>query len=208
MITYYDNELSPNCFKTRMVLEEFGIKHELRSTTFAEMKTGALAERFPSGALPALSDGDIHLSESGAIAIYLCGRYAKQMLPDTAAGRALLYQALFLEAALLAPVIGGQGIFGQLGRPEGERDMDRVQTLMPEAQRVARVLASVLGDREWFAGKFSVADIQIYIGVSKAIEHAVFENPPAMLVAWKERMDARPSVVKMREHYVLYRTKG
>ncbi len=207
MISYYDSELSPNCFKTRLVLEELGIEHELRATTFAEMKTGVLAERFPSGALPALSDGDIHLTESGAIAIYLCGRYAQKMLPDGAEGRALLYQALFLEAALLAPVVGGQGIFGQLGRPESERDMARVEALMPEAQRVAQVLAAVLGDREWFAGTFSVADIQIYIGVSKAIEFGVFESPPATLVAWKERMDARPSVVKMREHYALYRTK-
>ncbi len=207
MITYYDSELSPNCFKTRIVLEELQIEHELRPTTFAEMKTGALAERFPSGALPALSDGDIHLSESGAIAIYLCGRYANSMLPEGAEGRALLYQALFLEAGLLAPVVGGQGIFGQLGRPEGQRDMARVDALMPEAQRVARVLAGVLGEREWFANTFSVADIQLYVGVSKAIEHAVFEHPPASLIAWKERMDARPSIIKTREYYPMYRTQ-
>ena len=82
--------------------------------------------------------------------------------------------------------------------------MKRVGELMPEAQRVAGVLGAVLGEREYFAGEYSVADSQLYAGVNKAIEYEVFKDPPQNLVDWDARVTARPAVQEARKHYVGY----
>jgi GST-like protein len=80
-----------------------------------------------------------------------------------------------------------------------------METLAEEAQIVCRVLGEMLGDREYFAGEFSVADIQLYAGATKAIEHGVFRDPPQNLLAWNDRVGKRPSVIAARQEYLPYR---
>lgn len=203
MIIYYDWNLSPNCFKTKVLLNELGIEYEQRTVDRAVMQSPAYS-KFPAREAPSLQDGELYLSESGAIALYLAEKAGK-LLPREAAPRALAMRAMFYEAATLAAVIGGRGFFGEALKPEGSRDTGRMGALAEEAQTVCRVLSEMLGDREYFAGEFSVADIQLYAGISKAIEHGVFRDTPANLLAWKERLGRRPSVIAARDQYPPYR---
>lgn len=204
MLTFFNSEHSPNCLKTKILLLELGLPYEQRDFDYDALRAGALGERFPNAKLPALTDGDIAIAESSAIALHLAMHHGK-LVPADEAGRALTFQALGLEAALQAPVIGGFGIFGELGKPEPERDMARVGKLMPEAQRVAAVLGAVLGERDFFAGELSIADIQLWPGATKAIQYDVFSAPPANLVAWDQRMAQRASVREARQGYPQYR---
>jgi glutathione S-transferase len=110
-----------------------------------------------------------------------------------------------IEASLLAPTVGGQGLFGELMRPEGERNQPRIAELRAKAQRVAQILGGVLGDRTYVADELSVADIQLYAATAKSLEGGVFEAPPANLVAWCARMTERASVAAAREQYPAYR---
>lgn len=203
MIIYYDWNLSPNCFKTKILLNELGIEYEQRSVD-REVMQSPVYSKFPAREAPALEDGDVALSESGAIALYLAEKFSGPV-PRDAGSRALMLRALFYEASTLAAVIGGRGFFGEVMKPEAARDTRRMGVLAEEAQSVARVLGEMLGGREYFAGEFSVADIQLYAGVSKAIEHGLFREPPPNLVAWNERVGQRPSVVAAREQYLPYR---
>ena len=118
-----------------------------------------------------------------------------------------MFQALSLEASLLAPTVGGQGLFGELSKPEAERNTTRIAELKTKAQRVAQILGAVLGERHYFADELSVADIQLYAAVSKSLEARVFEDPPKNLVAWCARMSERPSVARAREEYLASRSK-
>jgi glutathione S-transferase len=54
----------------------------------------------------------------------------------------------------------------------------------------------------------SIADIQLYAGVAKALEAGVFTDPPANLVAWHARMTARPAVASARQQYTPYRSQS
>ena len=137
-------------------------------------------------------------------ALYLSEKHGG-LTPKDLRWRALMFQALQLEAASLSPTVGGQGLFGELYKPEAERNAPRIAELRARAQRVAQVLGAVLGERSYFAEEFSIADIQLYAGTSKSLEAGLFDDPPANLVAWCARMTARPSVASAREQYVPYR---
>jgi glutathione S-transferase len=206
MLTYYDWNASPNCLKIKIVLSELGIEYEQRSVDRAALQSAEFRAKFPPGQAPAIEDGDVRISESSAIAQYLADKHGA-LIPKDVKRRALMYQALALEAALLAPTVGGQGLFGELSRPEAERNLPRIAELRAKAQRVAQVLGAALGDRPYFADELSIADIQLYAATAKSLEAGVFDDPPPNLVAWCARMTERPSVAAAREQYLSYRAR-
>jgi glutathione S-transferase len=204
MLIYHDWNASPNCLKTKILLNELGIPYEQRNLDKAALQGQEYRAKFPTGQAPAIEDGEVRICESGAIALYLAEK-SNALIPKDRGRRALMYQALFIEGTLLAPTVGGQGLFGELFKPEAERNRARVAELRIKAQRVAEVLGEVLGSRTYFAEEFSLADIQLYAATSKSLEGGAFENPPKNLVAWCARMGERASVMKAREEYVHYR---
>lgn len=204
MLFYYDWNASPNCLKTKILLYELGLKFEQRSVDRATLHGADYRAQFPAAQAPAIEDGDVKIAESSAIALYLAEKHGA-LVPKHPSRRALMFQALSLEAALLAPTVGGQGLFGELMKPEAERNTARILELRAKAQRVAEVLSAVLGERSYFAEEFSIADIQLYAAVAKSIEGGVFENTPANLKAWHARMNERASVRKARGEYIHYR---
>ena len=207
MLKYYDWNASPNCLKTKILLNELGIEYEQHDVEAKLLRGEDYRAVYPTGFAPAIEDGDVRISESAAIALYLSEKHGA-LTPTDPLGRALMFQALSIEAALVAPTLGGQGLFGELYRPEAERNLPRIVELRSKAQWVAKVLGAMLGARAYFAGEFSIADIQLYAATSKALEGSAFEAPPANLVAWTARMTARPSVASAREHYLPYRRKA
>lgn len=204
MLTYYDWDASPNCLKTKILLLELGVAYEQRSVDRDVLRGDAYRARFPTGLAPAIEDGEVRISESGAIALHLAGKHGA-LIPADPGRRARMYQALQVEASLLSPTMGGQGLFGELYRPEAERNQRRIGELRERAQRVAGILGALLGGEPYFAGELSIADIQLYAATAKSIEAKAFEDPPANLVAWLARMTERRSVREARPQYVHYR---
>jgi glutathione S-transferase len=206
MLTYYDLDDSPNCLKIKILLLELGIPYEQRNLDRPYVRGHAYREKFPTGMAPAIDDGEVSIAESGAIALYLATKHGK-LIPTEPERRALMYQALLLEAALVAPTTGGQGLFGELYKPEPQRNERRIAELRERVVWVARVLGQVLGTRDYFAGELSIADIQLYAAVAKGLEAGVLGDAPSNLVAWCERMTRRPAVQAAREQYVHYRER-
>jgi glutathione S-transferase len=204
MLIYYDWNASPNCLKTKILLHELAIEYEQRTIDRAILQGAEYRARFPTGQAPAIEDGEVRISESSAIAYYLADKHGA-LVPSDRVRRARMYQAMSLEAALVAPTLGGQGLFGELYKPEAERHAPRVAELQRKAQWVAQVLGAVLGDRPFFADELSIADIQLYAATAKGLDAGVFEDPPSNLVAWCARMTDRPSVARAREQYLPYR---
>ena len=204
MLIYYDWNASPNCLKVKILLNELGIEYDQRTVDRPTLQGAEFRARFPAGQAPAIEDGDVRISESGAIALYLADKHGA-LVPKDRARRALMFQAMSLEAALLAPTVGGQGLFGELSRPDAERNQPRIAELRVKTQRVAQILGGVLGDRPYFADELSIADIQLYAATAKSLEAGVFDDPPKNLVAWCARMTERPSVAAARPQYLAYR---
>lgn len=204
MLVFHNDKNSPNCLKTKVLLTELGIPFEQVEHDFArgDLRESLFLRKFPNAKVPAVEDGAVNISESTAIALYLAHKH-KKLVPADPKQNALMYQALAFEAALLAPTIGGQGMFGELGKPEEQRDQARLRTLAVEAKRVGQVLDAVLREAgDWFAGEFSIADIQLFPGLSKAIRYDLLGSEA--LAAWSARMAARPSVREAMKEYPAY----
>lgn len=205
MITLYDFDASPNCLKTKILLKELGIPFQERRMTRPELRAEPYGAEFPTAQAPAITDGELRLAESGAIALYLAQKHGR-FIPESAERRGLMYQAMFVEASLLAPTVGGQGLFGELYKPETERNLARIEELSAKAVRVGKILGHLLGDRPYFAEELSIADFQLYAATSKSLAHGAFGDAPRNLVEWCERITARPAVKAAREDYVHYRS--
>lgn len=204
MLTLFDFDASPSCLKTKILLKELEISFQQRRVTRADLRGPEYRAKFPTGQAPAIQDGDLRLAESGAIAVYLAEKHGR-LIPTDTARRALMHQALNVEASLVAPSVGGQGLFGELYKPAAEQNAPRIAQLREECVQVGRILDELLGDKPYFADELSIADIQLYPPVSKALAAGIFGAAPPNLVAWCARMTARPAVQSARQEYVHFR---
>jgi glutathione S-transferase len=204
MLTVFDFDASPNCLKTKILLKELGLAYQQQNLTREELRGSDYRAKFPTGQAPAIRDGELELAESGAIALYLAQKHGR-LIPENPARRALMFQALLIEASLLAPTVGGQGLFGELMKPAAEQHAPRIAELGEKAVRIGQILSQLLGDKPYFAEEFSIADIQLYAATSKTLAAGAFGAAPSNLVAWCARMTARPSVQAARQEYVHYR---
>lgn len=78
MITLYDYELSGNCYKIRLLLSMLGISYEKKAIEFypaAEHKSDSFLSINPLGQLPVLQDGELNITDSHAILVYLARQY-------------------------------------------------------------------------------------------------------------------------------------
>jgi GST-like protein len=206
MLTFFDFDESPNCLKTKILLNELAIPFHREQMTRAQLRGAEYRALFPTGQAPAIRDGELLLAESGAIAIYLATRHGR-LIPEQPARRAAMFQAMLVEASLLAPTVGGQGLFGELYRPEAEQNARRIGELRDKAVQVGQILGQLLGNKPYFAEELSIADIQLYAATSKSLAHGVFGEAPSNLLAWCERMTARPAVQAARQDYIHFRSR-
>ncbi len=85
----YDYILSPSCYKVRLMAALIGVKLELRPVDFhpgLEHRSPDLLALNPAGSIPILEDGDLILSESSAILVYLAAKAAPEWLGRRKAG--------------------------------------------------------------------------------------------------------------------------
>jgi GST-like protein len=148
-------------------LEELGLDYEAHRVTLADadVKSDAFTSLNPNGKIPAIIDPDgpegapIGLFESGAILLYL-GDKTGSLMGDGPAGHARVTQWLMWQMGGLGPMLGQMGYFVKFAGSEIEdpRPRDRY---VGEAKRLLGVFAAALGDRDWIAGDYSMADIAI-----------------------------------------------
>lgn len=204
MLTLFDFDASPSCLKIKILLKELNISYEQRNLTRSDLRGAEYRALFPTGQAPAIRDGELCLAESAAIALHLAEKHAR-FIPADPARRALMHQALSVEGTLVAPAVGGQGLFGELYKPAAEQNATRIAQLRQECVRVGHVLGELLGNKQYFADELSIADFQMYAAVSKSLSAGIFGAAPANLVAWCARITARPAVQSARREYVHYR---
>ena len=140
--------------RVRWALEEAGLPYRITSTPFRDRN----AEHFlhqPFGQVPWLTDGDISIFESGAILLHL-GNRSEALMPADPPGRSEVLEWLFaaLNSVEMASVPWSIFVFsGNTGDTPGWKRLDEFLK--------ARLghMESVLAEREWLAGVFSVADI-------------------------------------------------
>lgn len=180
--------------RARWMLQELGIDFEAISVS---LPTGAhrspeYLEINPAGKVPALIDGDLTLTESGAIVLYLAEKYAERgFIPTDPRERAELYRwTLFAITELEQPL-------WRIARhttlyAEHERLPADVGLARRDFTAMAAVLEIHMQGRTFVAGeRMSAADIIVAYTLDWAGEAGLLEDFPT-LRAYMERLYARP----------------
>lgn len=140
--------------RIRWALEEAGLPYHVKSVPFGD-RTEDHFRHQPFGQVPWLIDGDKAIFESGAILLHL-GERSQSLLPVDPRRRSEAIQWLFAAFASVEAASQPWSMFHFMGNT-GDTPMwkffdDWVSSRLKH-------LETVLTEREWLAGDFSIADI-------------------------------------------------
>ena len=154
---------TPNGWKISIMLEELGVPYQVR---FIDIGKGdQFAPDFlkiaPNNRMPAIIDPEgpggepISVFESGAILQYL-GRKFDQFYPADPRARTAVDEWLFWQVGGFGPMLGQVHHFRIYAQEKIPYAIERFTT---EADRLYRVLDTRLGEAEYLAGDYSIADM-------------------------------------------------
>ena len=180
--------------RARWALQELGVAFEPVTVNLiaGENRRPEFLKINPAGKVPALVDGDVVLTESVAIVLYLAEKYADEgLLPADLAARAqvnrwLLFAATELEQPLWR-ISRNTFLY-----PEEQRLPADVTIASREFKEMAAVLEAHMRGRQFVVGdRVSVADLVLAYTLDWADEQQLLDGFPQLL-AYMQRMYARP----------------
>lgn len=194
MITLYTAR-TPNGFKASIALEELGLAYETRALDLKaeEQKQDWFLALNPNGRIPVIVDhdaDDLVIFESGAILIHLAERTGR-LLPDDPAGRSRALQWLMFQVGGVGPMMGQANVFH---RYAPERIPYAIERYQRESRRLLEVLDTRLGEAEYLAGEYSIADIANWCWATTYRWSGVDIDGLPNLSRWLDAVAQRPAV--------------
>lgn len=175
--------------RVRWAFEEIGKPYAIEKFGAANPRPEGYANWQPFEQVPAFRDGDVEIFESGAILLYIAEKHGA-LLPKDEQGR---WQAIaWLFAGLNSVEPSSTRYFAydvfNAGKDWAEGAKEAVLPLL--RQKLKRV-SDALGDREWLAGEFSIADIMM-VTVLSSLKNTGFVAECPNLAAYLQRGMDRP----------------
>ncbi len=185
---------TPNGWKASITLEELEMPYEVHVVNLmaGDQKKPEYLKLNPNGRIPTIVDrdeGDFPVFESGAIMIYLAEK-AGRLLPTDRKGRSRVIQWLMFQMGGIGPMMGQANVFYRYFPEKIPAAIDRYQN---ESRRLFEVLDRRLGESEWLADDYSIADIANWSWVRTYKWSGVSIDGLANLTRWLDAMKARPA---------------
>jgi len=194
---------TPNGHKIHIMLEETGLPYKVIPIDInkGDQFDPDYLKLSPNNKMPAMVDHDglggpggkpYGLFESGAILMYLAEKTGKFM-PSETADRYLVIQWLMFQMGGIGPMFGQAHHFRQYA-PEDQELTYAVDRYTNEAGRIYGVLDRRLGEAEYLAGDYSIADIATFPWTRSHERqgHSLDDFPNVK--RWFEAINARPAV--------------
>ncbi|HEY2935608.1 MAG TPA: glutathione S-transferase family protein [Gaiellaceae bacterium] len=194
----YDNPVSGNCYKVRLLLAHLGIPYERRTLDVADRsdRPEVLGGLNPALRVPTLVlDDGRPLAESGAILWYF--GEGTRFVPSARYERAQVLQWMFFEQYDHEPSIAVVRFWkAYSGRPEAFAD--RLEERTAAGHRALAAMERHLAEREFLVGgDLSLADIALYAYTHVAPEGGFDLGPYPAVRAWLDRVPALPGHVRI-----------
>ncbi len=194
---------TPNAHKISIMLEECGLAYDVIPVDIT--KGDQFAPEFlkisPNNRMPVIVDSDgpdggsVSVFESGAILIYLAEKTAR-FLPEAGDARYHVLEWLMFQMANLGPICGQAHHFRQYAAETAPYAVERFTN---EAGRLYNVMDRRLGDSEYLAGDYSIADMACWPWVRLHRHHGQpFEEFPN-LKRWFDAITARAATQRGME---------
>jgi GST-like protein len=189
---------TPNGRKISIMLEECGLPYNVHKINIGagdQFKPEYLAIN-PNGKIPAIVDPQgpdgraIRMMESGAILIYLSGKTGR-FLPKTDRGRFKALEWLMFQMGHVGPMFGQVHHFLRNAKDPSTYATERY---VKEKDRLYGVLDRRLGETDYLAEEYSIADIATYPWVARYDWHKTDLNAYPNVKRWFDKISARPAV--------------
>ncbi len=186
---------TPNGKKISIALEEMGLKYKVISLDLGklEQKEEWYIRLNPNGRVPTIVDrdnDDFVVFESGAILIYL-GEKTGMFLPSDQKGRSVVIQWLMFQMAHIGPMQGQANVFFRYAPEKIPYAIDRYNK---ECRRLFEVLDRRLGECEYLAGDYSIADMATWPWVRGYEWGGLSIDGLDNLQEWLDKVGERPGV--------------
>lgn len=194
----YDNEVSGNCYKVRLVLAHLGIDYERRGVSVEDRgdREDVLGDKNPALRVPVLElDDGRHLAESNAIIWYLAED--TDLVPDDRYERARVLQWLFFEQYDHEPNVA-VARFIRLYRSEDESLRDKLEACREGGHEAIGAMERHLQGRDFLvADRYTLADVALYAYTHVAEEGGIGLDGYPAVRAWLARVAGQPGHVPM-----------
>jgi glutathione S-transferase len=178
--------------RPRWACEEYGLPYKVRLISAIERPEWYFADQ-PWGQVPFVRDSDIRIFESGATLIHLAEK-AGQLPPVGSQERARVLSWLLAAFNSIEPLVMEFVNCTVFSRKEEWAALRQPSLVAALDDRLAR-LETALGEDEWLAGDFSIADIAMTTILRAPRDPAVLAGH-ARLAAYVARATARPAFAR------------
>jgi GST-like protein len=185
--------------RAALMLEECGVAYKVKPVDLSkgESKTPDFLKMNPLGAIPVIVDNEgpggkpLTLSQSGAIALYLAEKTGK-LLPKDPAKKALALQ-WFMHVVTDEQPTSSAIFYASNLKEKSETTVSAFETRL---LNFFKTVDKRLGESEYLAGEFSLADLALYPVV--AARQALIDKAGGLdnLKAWAAKIGARPGVAR------------
>ncbi|TGT71990.1 MULTISPECIES: glutathione S-transferase family protein [unclassified Mesorhizobium] len=206
----YDYVLSPSCYKVRLMAALTGVALDIRPVDFhpgAEHRGPELLALNPAGSIPILEDGDLVLTESSAMLVYLAAQAAPQWLGNDAAGQAASVQQWLSFSHRLTASLGAARLHEMLLRPGDIDALRRQGTAALRELEAGLVEQRIRGQRFLASDRPTVADIACFPYVALAPDGGVSLDPYPAIRLWSRAIRAIDGFIEMPGIHRLHELK-
>ncbi|MCC6716790.1 MAG: glutathione S-transferase family protein [Acetobacteraceae bacterium] len=190
---------APNTRSVRIVwlMEELGLPYELERFKLGDpgMRAPQYLKLNPMGRVPTLVDGDVTISESGAIVQYVLARHGRGALAPAEASPEFpryLQWLHYAEGMIMPPV--NTIIVETILLPEARRNQVNVDRAVKLLSRMLAAVETGLAGRDYLAGDFSGADIMTGHACTVASRLGADIADKPNVAAYIARLNARPAM--------------
>lgn len=182
--------------RVRWALEEIGTPYETELLNARAPRPEEYLARQPFDQVPAFTDGDFQIFETGAILLYL-GEQDDLLLPTQGQARWDAIAWLFAALNSVEPVIGRIVAYDIFNKDKDWATAARESAESLCKQKLKRVNDALSG-KDWLAGRFSIADIAM-VTVLNNLRHTDLVAEYSALAAYHKRGTERPAYKRALE---------
>jgi glutathione S-transferase len=195
-VLLYNNQLSGNCYKVRLLFAHLGIEYETREVDVFERhgRDEVLGELNPALRVPTvvLDDGRA-LAESNAILFHFAE--GTDYLPEDRYERSQVLQWLFFEQYSHEPYIAVARFWTLARITPGASEFE---AKLRGGDAALKAMDKYLSGREFLvADRYSIADIALYAYTHVAPEGRFDLHPYLAVHEWLDRVAAQPGHIRI-----------
>ena len=185
--------------RARWTLEELGAEYEIARIAFAsgDHKKPEYLAIHPHGSVPALVDGELTVTESAAIVLYLADKPGHNQLAPALGSkeRGAYYRWMVYIPATIDPVLETLTMQTRF-LPQDKRSPEVLEGAKAKWAKIAKVLEDAIEGRAYIVGdSFSAADIMVASALGWAQFVGVLSDHPK-LAAYLQNLQQRPAYQK------------